>query len=174
MAADHEVMGLFTAEDAAAAALTALLRSGWPVKRVYSPVPSHRIAEALNVKTSRVGYFTLAGGIIGFFTGFLLAIFTASQWHLTISGKPVIALVPFFIVGFEFTILFAVFGNVVGLIHQTGLPAFKGLDRYDARCSGEHYGVLTACTPEQRGDLIALLKNQGAEIKVFDDDGRQN
>jgi len=49
-----------------------------------------------------------------FFLGNSLAVYTSLQWSLIVSGKPVAALVPYFIVGFEFTILFAVFGNIVG------------------------------------------------------------
>jgi molybdopterin-containing oxidoreductase family membrane subunit len=141
----------------------------WVPKRVHSPVPSHRIAEALKVKTSRVGWFTLAGGIIGFCAGFGLAAFTASRWHLMVSGKPVMSWIPFFIVGFEFTILFAVFGNVVGLIHQMQLPGFKGLRRYDPRCSGEHYGILVECGSGEEGALQEFFQLRGAEIRRFDD-----
>jgi molybdopterin-containing oxidoreductase family membrane subunit len=50
-------------------------------------------------------------------------------------------LIPFVIVGFEFTVLFAVFGNVIGLLTCMRLPDYKGLDIYDPRCSGEHFGA---------------------------------
>jgi molybdopterin-containing oxidoreductase family membrane subunit len=160
-------MGLFTDEEQAVSAIGAIEDSPWRLRRVHGPIPSHKISDALKLKTSPVGYFTLAGGIIGFFTGFLLAVFTASQWHLIVSGKPVIALVPFFIVGFEFTILFAVFGNVAGLIHQMGLPEFKGLAQYDPRCSGEHFGVLVSCAANELESLQAFFKARGGETKVF-------
>jgi molybdopterin-containing oxidoreductase family membrane subunit len=169
MARDNAVMGIFDGEGAALSALDALARTPWKPKSVHSPIPSHRIAQALKVGTSRVGWFTLAGGIIGFFLGFALAAFTASRWHLIVSGKPVMSWIPFFIVGFEFTILFAVFGNVAGLIHQMGLPDFKGIDRYDPRCSGEHYGILVECTDEETGAVQEFFRQQGAEIRPFDD-----
>jgi len=76
--------------------------------------------------------------------------------------------VPFFIVGFEFTILFAVFGNVVGLITQMELPSYGDLARYDERCSGEHFGVVAACPEAQQGELIAFFKAQGAEVRVLE------
>ena len=105
--------------------------------------------------------------ITGFFSGFLLAAFTASQWHLIVSGKPVIALVPFFIVGFEFTILFAIFGNVVGLIHQMRLPEFKGLEQYDPRCSGHHFGVTVSCKADDLERLKLFFQNKGGDVKVI-------
>ncbi|MDJ0781447.1 MAG: DUF3341 domain-containing protein [Desulfosarcinaceae bacterium] len=161
------VMGLFRDETTAAATIQEMGAGDWHLERVHSPIPSHRIAAALNPKKSRVGWFTLAGGIIGFFTGFGLAAFTALRWSLIVGGKPIVALVPFFIVGFEFTILFAVFGNVVGLISQMGLPR-PMRQRYDPHCSGDRFGLLATCDPSRRADLIAFFKERGAEIREFE------
>ncbi len=85
-----------------------------------------------------------------------------------VSGKPIIAIIPFIVVGFEATILGAVFGNVLGLLTQGRLPNYKGLKHYDPRCSGEHFGVLASCDAEQESGLKEFLQNQGAEIRVFD------
>jgi hypothetical protein len=167
MPAEYRVMGLFTDENQAISAIRDIKDSPWPMHRVHSPIPSHKIADALELKKSKVGYFTLVGGITGFFTGFLLAMFTASQWHLIVSGKPVISLVPFFIVGFEFTILFAVFGNVVGLIHQMQLPEYKGLEQYDPRCSGDCFGVMASCKAEELEGLKHFFQSKGGEAKVI-------
>ncbi|MCU0585934.1 MAG: DUF3341 domain-containing protein [Desulfobacterales bacterium] len=168
MPAETEVMGLFRDEGKAVSAITALPAAGFRFRRAHSPIPSHRILEALRLPKSRVGWFTLAGGILGFFTGFALAIFTSTQWHLIVSGKPIVALIPFFIVGFEFTILFSVFGNVIGLLVCARLPDAKGLDRYDPRCSGEHFGVLAACESARRGELITFFREKGGEARTFE------
>ena len=162
MPAETNVLGLFRDEAAAAAAVADLRQSPFRLLRTHSPIPSHRIGEALGLKKSPVGWFTLAGGIIGFFTGFAFAAFTATRWGLIVSGKPVVALVPFFIVGFEFTILFAVFGNVVGLITQMGLPRYGDLDHYDPRLSGDHFGVVAACAQDQGPALEAFFTARGA------------
>ena len=167
MSAEYRVMGLFMDEKRAISAIEAIKDSPWQLHRVHSPIPSHKISDALELKKSKVGYFTLAGGITGFFSGFLLAAFTASQWNLIVSGKPIIALVPFFIVGFEFTILFAIFGNVVGLIHQMQLPEFKGLEQYDPRCSGHHFGVTVSCKADDLERLKLFFQNKGGEAKVI-------
>ena len=158
------IMGLFRNEDQVVDAIKGLSDSPFRFKRAHSPIPSHKIMDALKLKKSKVGWFTLVGGILGFFSGFALAIFTATRWNLIVSGKPIISLIPFFIVGFEFTVLFAVFGNVIGLLTQTRLPSFKGLEQYDPRCSGEHFGLLAACAPEQTEDLAAFFRQNGAEV----------
>ncbi|MGD8845968.1 MAG: DUF3341 domain-containing protein [Desulfobacteraceae bacterium] len=162
------IMGIFTSEDKAASAIHRLRDSAYAVEQVHSPIPSHVIADALELPKSRVGWFTLAGGIAGFVTGFVLAAFTATRWNLMVSGKPVVALVPFFIVGFEFTILFAVFGNVLGLISQARLPRFKIASGYDPAFSGDRFGILASCSLEKKGALSDFLKEQGAEIKIVE------
>jgi molybdopterin-containing oxidoreductase family membrane subunit len=162
------LMGLFRSEDQVVDTIKSLTDSPFRFMRAHSPIPSHKIMDALKVKKSKVGWFTLVGGVLGFFSGFALAIFTATRWNLIVSGKPIISLIPFFIVGFEFTILLAVFGNVIGLLTQTRLPSFKGLEQYDPRCSGEHFGLVAACAPEQTEELAALFRQNGAEIKTFE------
>ena len=168
MQSQRHVLGLFRNENKTADVIEALEKTDWEVDRVHSPVPSHRIFEALKLETSRVGFFTLAGGIIGFFAGISLAVYTAVQWNIIVWGKPILAWFPFFIVGFEFTILFSVIGNVIGLLFQSRLPDFKGLDRYDPRCSGEFFGILVACGEGDQEDLEHFFQEKGGEVRVFD------
>jgi molybdopterin-containing oxidoreductase family membrane subunit len=160
-------MGLFDSESKTAAAIRELRESSFAIERVHAPIPSHAVADALALPKSKVGWFTLFGGIIGFFSGFALAAFTATRWDLIVSGKPVVALVPFFIVGFEFTILFAVFGNVLGIISQARLPSFESYERYDSRVTGDRFGVLASCPPEEQGGLQRFFEAKGAEVKAF-------
>jgi hypothetical protein len=161
------VMGLFSDEDQAVSTIQELKQSVWKIHKVHTPIPSHKVFDALNLKSSRVGYFTLAGGIIGFFLGLSLAIFTATRWGLIVQGKPIVSLIPFFIVGFEFTILFSVFGNVIGLLTQAKLPEIRWNELYDPRCSGSHFGIVASCEPEKAGALSAFFKEKGAEIRIF-------
>jgi molybdopterin-containing oxidoreductase family membrane subunit len=168
MQAKKYIMGLFKNEDQVVSTLAALKDSAYQFQRVHSPIPSHKIMDALNLKKSKVGWFTLTGGILGLISGFALAVYCSLEWKLIVSGKPIISLIPFFIVGFEFTILFAVFGNVIGLLTQTRLPSMKGLDHYDPRCSGDHFGVLATCEPMQQDDLKDFFKKNGGEVMVFD------
>ncbi len=168
MADKKYVMGIFKNEDKAVAAITALSNEAWTVKRVHSPIPSEKLSKALKLKKSLLGWFTLAGGILGFITGFILAAFTATRWDLIVSGKPIVALVPFFIVGFEFTILFAVFGNVVGMLTQMGLPKWQQTEPYDERCSGDSYGILAACEPGDKEELYQFFQRHGGEVTTDD------
>jgi hypothetical protein len=158
------VLGLFPNENKTVSTIEALEESPWVLDRVHSPFPSHKILDTLKLKPSQVGYFTLIGGILGFLTGFSLAMYTAVQWNFVVSGKPVLAWIPFVIVGFEFTILFSVFGNVLGLLTQCRLPDFDGLKQYDPRCSGDRFGIVVSCEKGQQKDLEKFFENQGGEI----------
>jgi hypothetical protein len=162
-----KVMGVFSSPAQAAAAVRGLRETRFTLERVHSPIPSHALADALPLPKSKVGLFTLTGGIIGFFFGFFLAMFTAGRWGLIVGGKPIIALVPFFIVGFECTILFSVLGNVLGLISQARLPRFQTDETYDPRFSGAKFGVLASCDAQQGAELLDFFKIRGAETKTY-------
>jgi molybdopterin-containing oxidoreductase family membrane subunit len=116
-----------------------------------------------------VGYFTLTGGVLGFITGYALAVFTTLQWSLIVGGKPVVGLIPYFIVGFEFTILFGVFGNIIGLLTQMRLPNFETMRYYDPRCSGEHFGIVVSCPEEDRQKAMGFFEEKGGEVRVFEE-----
>lgn len=161
------IMGLFKDEDRVVSALEALKATSYRFIRVNTPIPSHKIMDALKLKKSKVGWFTLCGGIIGFFGGFALAMFTATRWDLIVGGKPIIAIVPFVVVGFEATILCSVLGNVLGLLTQARIPSSKWLKHYDPRCSGEHFGVLAACDEGEEEGLKEFFQKQGGEVRIF-------
>jgi len=170
MSINRYVMGLFREENTVAAAIDAFRSSPWELCRVHGPYPSHSILQALRFKKSRVGYFTLAGGIIGFFFGYALSIYSAVQWNLIVSGKPVVSLIPFFVVGYEMTILFGILGTVLGILIYARIPEFKSLKGiYDPRCSGDRFGVVAGCEAGKEAALSAFLADLGAEIRRFDE-----
>lgn len=168
MPPERFIMGLFKDEDQVVDTINELKQSNYKFVRVNTPIPSHKIMDALKLKKSKVGWFTLGGGIFGFLGGFALAIFTATQWNLIVSGKPIVAIIPFIVVGFEATILGAVFGNFFGLLTQGRLPSQKGLKYYDPRCSGEHFGVLASCATEMESELRDFFHKRGGEVRVFE------
>ena len=156
------VLGIFPDEDKTVSAIKALKNSIWELDQVHSPFPSHKILDALELKQSRVGYFTLAGGFLGFVIGFSLAVYTAVQWHLMVSGKPIIAWFPFFIVAFEFTILFGCLANFLAMLVFSGLPRFKRSPGYDERFSVDAFGLYVTCRSGEAERLKSLFTKHGA------------
>lgn len=155
------ITGLFETEDAALNAIEEIKAKGWQVEEIYSPIPSSKLSKTLNLKKSKIGWFTLVGGMTGFVSGFALAIFSSTRWNLIVSGKPIVSWFPFFIIAFEFTILFAVLGNILGLLTQVGLPV-KMDKNYDPACSGSVYGVSASVIPSEIDKLKQLLQEKGA------------
>ena len=156
------VTGLFNTQEDTLAAVEKIQKEGFEVTEVHSPIPSSALARALGRKKSKIGWFTLTGGIIGFVSGFSLAVFTATRWSLIVGGKPILSWIPFFVIAFEFTILFAVLGNVLGIVTQVGLPDPDYEKNYDPECSGSLYGIEVASTPEDADSLKDLLDRTGS------------
>jgi len=156
------VTGLYNTQEETLAAVEKIQEKGFEVTEVHSPIPSNALAQALDRKKSRIGWFTLTGGLIGFFSGFALPVFTSTRWNLIVSGKPILSWIPFFVIAFEFTILFAVLGNVVGIVTQVGLPDPDYEKNYDPECSGSLYGIEVASPPENADSLRDLLDETGS------------
>jgi molybdopterin-containing oxidoreductase family membrane subunit len=161
---DIQLTALFLDDEKAAEAVKGIRQTPWILENVHGPIPSRPIASAMGLKKSFVGWFTLAGGIIGFFVGYLLAVYTATEWNLIVGGKPVVALIPFFIVGFEFTILFSIFGNVLGLIVLMKVPSYNDVNAYHPSCSGEHFGVIVTCKASQEQDARLFFTRMGGTV----------
>lgn len=156
---------LFREDVRAAEAVRDLSSPSWRVERVCGPVPSEAIHQALRGKKTPVGWFTLIGGLLGLVTGYGLASFTSLRWELIVSGKPVVALVPFLIVGFELAVLFAVLGTVIGLILHTRLPAYGDEEESPAECTADRFGLVVQCPADESGELQAFLEEHGAWVR---------
>jgi hypothetical protein len=130
---------------------------------VYSPAEHGEIKAALRPKPSPVRYYTLFGGLLGLISGFSLAVYTVLQWKFVVSGKPIIPWIPFVIIGFEFLILFGVFITFAGMLIHSRLPKRRLPACYDPRFSDDRFGLLIACSSQDREKFAGLLQEAGAE-----------
>lgn len=163
MAKKHTLMGIFSRIDEVAEALKFLREAAIKVDIVYSPVPSLKISHTLGLTPSPVRYFTLGGGIAGMIIGFGLSIYAGLKWNFIVSGKPVIALIPFFVEGFEFTILFGVLATVAGMLIYNRMPKLRLPPHYDPRFTQDKFGILVRCSDAEREGTISALQKAGAE-----------
>ncbi len=159
----HRILGIYADPTQAAQAIAAVQKDDLGQVVAYSPVQHHAIERVLPVEVSRVGLFTLVGGLLGGVSGFALPIYTSLEWALITGGKPVIAIPAFTVIAFELAILFAALGGVAGFLIQAGLPRVRGTTPYDERFTVDRYGVLVACTQERREGVAAVLERSGAE-----------
>ena len=156
---------LFEEDTEAARAIRELESPSWRLERACGPVPSEEIHRALGEKKTPVGWFTLAGGAAGLVCGYAVASFTSLRWELIVSGKPVVALVPFLIVGFELAVLFAVLATVIGLILHTGLPAYGDVEDNPEECTADRFGLVVQCPTGESSRLQAFLEERGAWVR---------
>ena len=134
---------------------------------VLSPSPRHEIEHALGKQFTLVPWIALAFGILGCVVGYGFPAWTASDWVLPVSGKSILAIPPFTIIGFELTILFtAIFTLlsliILGIIASYRFPIPKGARQY-TRFQRDRFGVVVRCSDAELGEFELIMKNHGAE-----------
>ena len=134
---------------------------------VISPCPRHEIDHALGNSRTILPWFALFFGALGCFIGYSLPAWTASDWVLPVSGKPVLAIPPFTIIGFELTILFTTIFTLVsiailGIIDSFRFPIPRGAKKYP-RFQRDRFGVVVRCDQEKLEQFETIMKNNGAE-----------
>ncbi len=158
-----KVLGIFSYLDSLVVALNSFDQAGLKIHTVFSPVFHHEIQEALRLRPSPVRYFTLAGGLLGVIAGLSLASYAHLQWNFITGGKPVLAWVPFVVVGFEFAILLGVLFTLVGMLLQTRMPRLRIPGPYDPRFTEDCFGIFISCAENERDKAFHLLQEAGAE-----------
>lgn len=156
-------LGIFAHLDALETAMVRLQDHGWKVVDVYSPVPSHRIEQALEPGPSRIRVFTLLGALTGVVSGVWLAIWSSVKWGLITGGKPIVSLPPFLIIGFELALLFGALATVAGLLLTARLCRTRRDAYYDARFSEDHFGLVVAGPSQDQAEIVDVLSRAGAE-----------
>ena len=157
------ILGVFKETDKCADAIRALKATGEKKLEVFSPMPVHEIEAALGQKKSPIGWATLTGALVGLVSGFALSAFTAVKYDLITSGKPIMAWIPWLVVGFEFTILFGCLANFITMILMAGLPRWKKPPVYDERFSVDAFGIFVPCRGEEVERMKHVLSIHGAE-----------
>ena len=91
----------------------------------------------------------------------------ASDWVLPVSGKPIVAIPPFTIIGFELTILFTAIHTLLGLailgiIDSFRFPIPNSAKKY-TRFQRDRFGVVVRCDEARIDEFEAIMKKNGAE-----------
>jgi hypothetical protein len=111
------VLGEFEREGALLEAARALRAAGQTSLDIHSPYPLHGADEALGLPRSTVPLVTLAAGVTGAVTGYLLQYGTvAFLWPLNVGGRPPHSAPAFVPVTFELGVLFAALAIFLGLL----------------------------------------------------------
>jgi hypothetical protein len=162
MAAQQGVLGIFPYLDATTAAIRQLRKAGFTDLTVYSPVPRHEIEEALEPKESPVRLYTIAGGLLGAFTGYGLASYASVAFPLVVGGKPLVHMIPYTVLAFELAVLFGALATVLGLFITARLPRLGFEAVYDPAFSNDKLGVFVRCSPDRAPAARDILVKAGA------------
>ncbi len=91
----------------------------------HTPYPVHGLNDAMGLRLTRLPFVTLVCGLIGASVGLGLQWFTnAVHYPIIISGKPLFSVPANIPVTFEFTVLLAAIGTVVGMLAFNDLPLY--------------------------------------------------
>lgn len=163
MSDSTRIVAIFSGEEECVHGIESLRRAGYSKPRVFAPIPSEKILEALELPKSPVRVCVLAGGITGALSGFALTIGTSLTWSHVAGGKPIISLPPYIIIAFELMILFGALSGIAGFLFFGRFPRLDSISGYSPRFSDDRFGVLVSCAPEQSTRVELLLKDAGAE-----------
>ncbi len=155
------VLGSFDHIDAACDAIRELKATGHKDLTVYSAAPNHELEAAIGDPVSPVRLFTLIGGLTGCAAGFGVAIWMSRDWPLLVGGKPIAAIPPYVVIGFELTILIGALSTVAGIIILSMMKSLKGRP-YDPRFSDDRIGVFVPCRADQIAGVETLMTQHGS------------
>ncbi|HUJ89088.1 MAG TPA: DUF3341 domain-containing protein [Syntrophorhabdales bacterium] len=163
MYAKQGIRAVFVYVDDLLEALRGLKARAARIEAVYSPLRLREIDEVLGKKPSVVRFITLLGGVLGGISLVSLAVYAHMSFHLVTSGKPVFPRVPWVIVCFEGVILLAVIFSVCAWVLKGRLPRVRLGVAYDARFSGDRFGVVVSCAEAEKEEVRRLFETAGAE-----------
>jgi mono/diheme cytochrome c family protein len=113
----YSITALFATPDALIHAVEETVRAGYTKYDVHSPYPIHGIERTMKLRTSPLGYFALAFGLLGAVGAIsLMSWVSLVEYPLVIGGKPFWSWPAFVPVAFEITVLLASVLTVVTMI----------------------------------------------------------
>ena len=123
-----------------------LKSEGKEIQEVYTPFYVHGLAEALELKRTRLGKATFLYGLIGLFFGCWLTYFTMiKDWSMDIGGKPNATFwqnLPAFVpVIFELVVYFAAHLLVISFFIRSRLYPFKKAENPIKRSSDDKFVI---------------------------------
>ena len=165
------IWGTFPYLDEAAAVAEKLREDGTKYS-VLSPCPRHELYDAMGRPQSRLPWITLVFGGLGIFFGYALPSWTAYDWVLPVSQKPIIGIPAFTIFGFELMVLLGGMSTAISIflfghfdLFRSRLPKSVKFKAYN-RFSNDRFGIVVPCDESQAGAVENLMKEHSAEEVV--------
>jgi Alternative complex III, ActD subunit len=139
---------------------------------VLSPCPRHELYAAMGEPQSRLPWITLVFGGLGIFFGYGFPSWTALDWVLPVSQKPIVGIPAFTIIGFELMVLLGGISTAIAIMllghmqllreRMPNSPAFKAQRRF----SNDRFGVVVRCEEADAPAVEQLMREHSAEEVV--------
>jgi len=158
----------FDTADGALQALAELRRKGFSGSSLtlMSAEPLHAALEASDSKAkTRIGPFSVAGGLIGAAAALALTIWTARRVGLVVGGMPIVTPWAFGIIVFEMIALGAILTSVARMIYEGGFMRRSKLPKYDDLLAAGNVVIAVECSEvDSRGEAETVLAKANARI----------
>lgn len=162
------VWGSFENLDEAASVIEALRKDGKEIS-VLSPCSRHELTHALGEPRSLIPFVTLFFGGVGVFFGYALPSWTALDWVLPVSSKPMVSIPPYTIFGFELMVLLGGIFTAIGMLvlgyfdlMRKRLPGSQKFKTY-GRFSDDRFGVVVRCAEGEAAAVEKVMKAYNVE-----------
>jgi hypothetical protein len=163
MSEQIRVVGTFADEEQCIEVIERLRHLKLGKVQAFSPIPSEKFREVMELKPSPVRVWVLIGGITGALSGFALTIGTSYTYPHYVGGKSLSSLPPYVIIAFELLILFGSLMGVLGFLVHGRFPRFEPVPSYQPRFASDRFGVVVTCELAQAERVEAMLTEGGAE-----------
>lgn len=166
-----EALGIFSDVATAAKAVERLREAGFEEADITS-LSSVPYPDGVLVTTGHRSWFhwlALAGGLTGAAGGFALAVGTAWLYPVRTGDKPIISWFSSGIITYEFAMLFAIIGAVVGMFLEMRLPPWSR-QRYDPIISEGAIGICVRVASEQRQAQAEQVMQQAGTLRIVTED----
>jgi len=168
------LVATFAEQDALLEAVTNVRAHGLKIYDVYTPFPVHGLDEAMGLRRSRLGYVTLAAGLVGLSAALAFQFYAAVfDWSLNIGGKPDNSTLAFVPITFEMTILFGGLATAAAFFARTGLFPGKSAVLAGPRVTDDRFAIALRwrSTVFDTGEARRVLLDSGAiDIKQMEVD----
>jgi hypothetical protein len=164
----YGLLAEYPSADALVAAAQAVRKAGYTRFDAYSPLPIAGLTEAMGIRSSRLPFLVLVGGICGGLIGYGLQYWTMVEaYPMNVGGRPPHSWPAFIPVTFELTVLGASLTAVLGMLALNGLPQpyhpLFNVPEFTLASQNRFFLCVEVGDPKyNREQTEALLKRNGA------------
>ena len=165
----------FLTPEALLAATRRVRQAGYRRMDAYSPYPVEGLATELGLRSTRIPFVVLMGGLVGAGVGFLMQYYSmAIDYPFNSGGRPYNSWPVFIPITFELLILVGALSAFLGMLLLNGLPLLHhplfNVPQFDRSSQDRFFLCIEATDPQfdrrATAEFLATLEPSGQVIEV--------